>query len=94
MAAPRRTRAKAKAVDPEALARRTPSEVLADEIVADYADLKPSVLRIMATEGLVEEGKFHAITRFRESLTSPGDPMRHPVKAAEAGLAYQASVTG
>lgn len=93
MAAPRRSRGKAKPVDPEALARRTPSEVLADEIVADYADLAPSVRRIMSAEGLAEDGKFHAISRFRESITSPGDPMRHPQKAAEAGLEFQAGQT-
>lgn len=93
MAAPRRSRAKATPIDPEALARRTPSEVMADEIVAAYADLKPSVQRIMSAEGLVEEGRFHAISKFRDSLQTPGDPMRHPVKATEAGLAYQESLS-
>jgi len=90
MAAPRRTRAKSPATDPEALARRTPSEVMADEIVAAYADLAPSVRRIMHDESLVEEGRLFAISAFRDSLQTPGDPMRHPARAVEAGLAHQA----
>lgn len=91
MAAPRRTRAKAKAIDPAVLASRTPSQVLADEIIAAYGDLAPSVNRIMSTEGLEEDGRMHAISLFRDSLQTPGDPMRHPTKAAEAGLAFQAA---
>jgi hypothetical protein len=38
-----------------------------------------------------EAGRLHAITLFRDSLTQPGDPMRHPAAAVAAGLALDGS---
>lgn len=82
MATPaKRTTKKAAAVPPE---DRTPSEVVAATILAGYSDLAPSVSRIMDA-GLDEPGRLHAITRFQESLHTPGDPMRQPANAIEAG---------
>ncbi len=78
---PRRTPAKKPVpVEPE---NRTPSEVVAFEIITRYADLTPSVNRIMQAE-LSEDGRLHAITLFRASLDSPGDPMRDPARAIAA----------
>src|SRR3954453_15485398 len=68
---------KAAAVLPE---NRTPSEVVADEILTRYSDLAPSVRRIMES-GLGEAGQLDAITAFQNSLNVPGDPMRSPVNA-------------
>jgi hypothetical protein len=73
-----------KKVAPVAPEDRTPSEVVADSIVARYSDLAPSVTRIMQA-GLDEAGRFHAITAFQESLGVPGDPMRNPANAIAAG---------
>lgn len=67
----------------------SPSERLAAEIVARHGDLAPSVRRILAAEDLGETGKMHAITLFRDSLGVPGDPNRHPMRAAEAGRAFE-----
>jgi hypothetical protein len=64
--------------------QHTPSEAVAHAIAAQYADLAPSVNRIMASD-LGEPGRFHAITLFRESLGVPGDPNRNPVHAIESG---------
>jgi hypothetical protein len=77
----KRTSKKAAAVLPE---NRTPSEVVADEILTRYSDLAPSVRRIMES-GLGEPGQLHAITAFQKSLSVPGDPMRSPVNAIDAG---------
>jgi hypothetical protein len=63
---------------------RTPSEVVADAIVARYNDLAPSVSRIMQA-GLEETGQLHAITLFEQSLGVPDDPMRNPLNAIAAG---------
>ena len=77
----RRTTKKAAAVLPE---NRTPSQIVADTIVARYSDLAPSVSRIMEA-GLSEAGQLHAITAFQDSLGVDGDPMRYPKNAIEAG---------
>src|SRR5204863_9355320 len=63
---------------------RTASEIVADEILARYSDLGPSVRRIMQA-GLSETGQLHAITVFQQSLTVPDDPMRDPLNAIAAG---------
>ena len=63
---------------------RTPSEIVADAIVARYPDLTPSVSRIMRA-GLDETGQLHAITAFQDSLGVPDDPMRNPLNAIAAG---------
>ena len=62
----------------------TPSEAIAFDIRVDRIDLTPSVSRILSA-GLNEPGTFHAISLFRDSLTSPGDPNRDPSVAIEAG---------
>ncbi len=64
----------------------SPSGLVAAEILARYGDLAPSVKRIMQAE-LSDAGRLHAITLFRESLSSPSDPMRNPVGAIAAGQA-------
>ena len=63
---------------------RTPSEIVADTILARYSDLAPSVRRIMQA-GLSKTGQLHAITVFHQSLGVPDDPMRYPLKAIAAG---------
>jgi hypothetical protein len=77
----KRVSKKAAAALPE---NRTPSEIVADEILTRYSDLAPSVRRIMES-GLGEPGQLHAITAFQNSLDVPGDPMRSPVNAIAAG---------
>jgi hypothetical protein len=62
----------------------TPSEAIAFDIRMDRIDLTPSVSRILGA-GLNEPGTFHAISLFRDSLGSPGDPNRDPSVAIEAG---------
>lgn len=66
----------------------TPSQVVAAKIIADRVDLTPSVKRIMES-GMSEAGLLHAVTLFEVSLTTPGDPMRDPSKAIEAGQAVE-----
>ncbi len=85
--ATKRTTKKA-AVLPEDL---SPSERVAAEIVARHGDLAPSVNRIMNSDDLGEAGKLHAISLFRDSLGVPGDPHRHPLRAAEAGRVFEQS---
>ena len=63
---------------------RTESEIVADTLLSRYNDLAPSLNRIMGA-GLGETGQLHAITLFQESLAAPGDPMRNPLNAIEAG---------
>jgi len=72
---------KVAAVLPE---NRTPSDIVADEILARYSDLGPSVRRIMQA-GLSETAQLHAITVFQQSLAGPDDPMRNPLNAIAAG---------
>jgi hypothetical protein len=83
----KRTTKKAAAVVPE---NQTPSDLVASAIVARFSDLAPSVNRIMQA-GLDEAGQLHAITLFQESLSTPGDPMRKPDNAIEAGRAVVAT---
>lgn len=73
--------AKPQATLPE---NHTPSEAIAFDIRMDRIDLAPSVSRIQ-NAGLNEPGTMHAISLFRDSLTSPGDPNRDPAVAIEAG---------
>lgn len=73
--------AKPQATLPE---NHTPSEAIAFDIRMDRIDLAPSVSRIQ-NAGLNEPGTMHAISLFRDSLTSPGDPNRDPSVAIEAG---------
>ncbi|MEQ1872783.1 MAG: hypothetical protein ABL953_03565 [Ilumatobacteraceae bacterium] len=73
--------AKPQAVLPE---NHTPSEAVAFDIRQDRIDLSPSVARIQ-NAGLNEPGTMHAISLFRDSLTTPGDPNRDPAVAIEAG---------
>ena len=54
-----------------------PRERLAHEIVSAYGDLLPSVVRIMDAE-LTEEQGLTALTAFRDSIGTPGDPNRDP----------------
>jgi hypothetical protein len=56
---------------------------VAHEIVTSRADLLPSVDRIMAA-GLDEPDQERALTLFRDSLGSPGDPHRDPAVAISA----------
>jgi hypothetical protein len=65
----------------------TGSQQLAHDIISQYVDLTPSVNRIVEAP-LSEAGRLHALTLFRDSLSSPGDPMRHPLKALAAGQEY------
>lgn len=53
------------------------SEQLAHEVVSQYRDLAPSVERIMDAE-LDDDQREQAITAFRDSLDTPGDPNRDP----------------
>lgn len=67
----------------------TPSEAVAFDIRMERIDLSPSVHRILSA-GMQEPGTFHAITLFRNSLTSPGDPNRDPSVAIAAGRTVDA----
>lgn len=73
--------AKPQATLPE---NHTPSEAVAFDIRMERIDLTPSVSRIQ-NAGLNEPGTMHAISLFRDSLTTPGDPNRDPSVAIEAG---------
>jgi hypothetical protein len=54
-----------------------PRERLAHEIVSMHSDLLPSVVRIMDA-GLDEERGLAALTAFRDSIGTAGDPNRDP----------------
>lgn len=54
-----------------------PRERLAHEIVSTYRDLLPSVVRIMDAE-LDEQQAVDALTAFRDSIDTAGDPNRDP----------------
>ena len=54
-----------------------PNELIAHEVVSQYGDLAPSILRIMDAE-LTDEQRNVALTAFRESLGTIGDPNRDP----------------
>lgn len=53
------------------------SEQMAHQIVSDFADLAPSVERIMDAD-LDDDQRERAITAFRDSLGTVGDPNRDP----------------
>lgn len=74
-------RGKPQATLPE---NHTPSEAVAFDIRMERIDLAPSISRIQ-NAGLNEPGTMHAISLFRDSLTTPGDPNRDPSVAIEAG---------
>lgn len=67
-------------IDPEDLA---PSERIAHELVSEFADLAPSVEKIMEAE-ISDEGRLEALGLFRSSLGEIGDPNRNPRTAIEA----------
>ncbi len=77
----KRPGSKGAAVLPE---NHTESEALGHAISLEYADLRPSVNRILMSD-LGEAGRVHAITLFRASLGVAGDPNRNPATAIEAG---------
>ncbi|HSM67259.1 MAG TPA: hypothetical protein VK860_13205, partial [Ilumatobacteraceae bacterium] len=52
-------------------------EQLAHDIVSQFRDLAPSVERIMDAE-LDDDQRERALSAFRESLGTPGDPNRDP----------------
>jgi hypothetical protein len=54
-----------------------PNERIAHELVSEFADLSPSVEKIMDAE-ISEEGRGEALELFRASLGSIGDPNRDP----------------
>lgn len=54
-----------------------PRERLAHEIISQYGDLLPSVERIMQAE-LDEAQTIAALTAFRDSIDTVGDPNRDP----------------
>jgi hypothetical protein len=60
-----------------------PANRIAYEIVAQRRDLVPSVERIM-NAGLDQDGTVHALSLFRDSLTTMGDPHRDPRVAIAA----------
>lgn len=61
-------------IDPEELA---PHERLAHELVSEFADLSPSVEKIMDAE-ISDEGRVEALELFRRSLDAADDPNRDP----------------
>jgi hypothetical protein len=63
-----------------------PSEQMAHEIVVEFSDLEPSVVRIMDAD-LTAAQRQHAISLFQESLGNHGDPHRDPRRAIEVARA-------
>jgi hypothetical protein len=61
----------------------SPANRIAYEIVAQRRDLVPSIERIM-NAGLDQDGTVHALSLFRDSLTTMGDPHRDPRVAIAA----------
>jgi hypothetical protein len=61
----------------------SPPNRIAYEIVASRRDLVPSVERIM-NAGLDQDGTVRALSLFRDSLTTIGDPHRDPRVAIAA----------
>lgn len=66
-----------------------PDEQMAHQIVADFADLAPSVERIMDAD-LNHEQRHSALSAFQASLGSIGNPNRDP-RVAIANAAKQRS---
>ena len=54
-----------------------PNELIAHEVVSQYGDLAPSITRIMDAD-LTDDQRNVALTSFRNSLDSIGDPNRDP----------------
>jgi hypothetical protein len=54
-----------------------PNERIAHEVVSEYRDLAPSIEKIMNAE-MDEDARHEALTAFRTSLGSIGDPNRDP----------------
>ena len=65
----------------------TASQAAAHALVIEFADLAPSINRIMNAE-ISEEARLQAITLFKASLGVAGDPNRMPVNAIEAGRVF------
>jgi hypothetical protein len=61
----------------------SPPNRIAYEIFATRRDLQPSVERIM-NAGLDEDATTKALSLFRDSLGTPGDPHRDPAAAIAA----------
>ena len=72
--------AKKAAVQKLAFADMSPSQQAAEEILLQYPDLTPSVLKIMNAD-LSDEQRLRAITQFRTALSAAGDPNRDPKHA-------------
>lgn len=73
-----RTRRKGRSeVTAESLEKMSPCERMGHEIVGEHRDLTPSVDRIMTSE-LSDEERLRAMTMFRSSLGTIGDPNRDP----------------
>ncbi len=60
-----------------------PSERIAHELVSEFADLAPSVEKIMDAE-ISDDGRSEALELFRASLGAIGDPNRDPRAAITA----------
>lgn len=61
----------------KAYADMSPTGQVAHDILAEYADLAPSVRHIMQAD--LSDGQRHrAITSFRDALGTRGDPCRDP----------------
>ncbi len=61
------------------------SDQVAPDIVLEFSDLKPSLMRIMEAD-LDDEQRLNAMVAFRDSLQDPGNPNRDPrVAIANAG---------
>ena len=60
-----------------------PDERIAHELVSEFADLAPSVEKIMDAE-ISDEGRQQALELFRASLGTIGDPNRDPRVAITA----------
>lgn len=70
-----------------------PIDQLADQIVSDFADLTPSVARIMDAD-LNDADRLGALTAFRGSLGNIGDPNRDPRFAIANASPGHGSVAG
>lgn len=60
-----------------------PAERAAHDLVTEYADLTPSVEKIMDAD-ISDEGRVEALELFRASLETLGDPNRDPRVAITA----------
>ena len=53
------------------------SDQVANDIVLEFSDLKPSITRIMEAD-LDDDQRLNAMVAFRDSLQDPGNPNRDP----------------